>query len=192
MPKGHPQLQLAILIGLVALTLVSRAAIGPAAATDPSPSGPLVDEVRRATRPFHDAAAARAAGYAPFLGCVSGPQHGAMGIHLVNETLVGDGLLDVQRPEALMYEARDGRLRFVGVEYIVLADAWNARNATPPTLMGQTFHHTTSPNRYGIPAFYSLHVWAWKANPHGAFVDWNPVVSCEQYTDALAAGHGAH
>jgi hypothetical protein len=45
--------------------------------------------------------------------------------------------------------------------------------------MGQTFHFNSSPNRYGIPAFYALHVWAWKHNPHGMFVDWNPKVSCE-------------
>ena len=44
--------------------------------------------------------------------------------------------------------------------------------------------------RDGIPAFYALHVWAWKQNPHGAFVDWNPNVSCEHYTDALAASAG--
>jgi hypothetical protein len=49
--------------------------------------------------------------------------------------------------------------------------------------MGQTFHFTPSPNRYGIPAFYALHVWAWKHNPHGMFVDWNPKVSCEDFTD---------
>jgi hypothetical protein len=27
--------------------------------------------------------------------------------------------------------------------------------------------------------FYELHVWAWQHNPHGAFVDWNTLVSCE-------------
>jgi hypothetical protein len=37
----------------------------------------------------------------------------------------------------------------------------------------------TSPNRCGLPPFYELHVWAWRANPHGAFVDWNTRVSCE-------------
>jgi len=35
-----------------------------------------------------------------------------------------------------------------------------------------------------LPAFYSLHVWAWKENPFGAFVNWHPNVSCE----AFAAG----
>lgn len=36
-----------------------------------------------------------------------------------------------------------------------------------------------SPNRYGLPAHYELHVWAWRDNPNGAFVDWNNRVTCE-------------
>lgn len=39
----------------------------------------------------------------------------------------------------------------------------------------------SSPNRYGIPVFYELHVWAWKANPVGTFADWNPRVPCDDY-----------
>ena len=175
----------AVSIALALLSLFARAdAAGPGAGAT------LLEEVRKATRAFHDVAAARAAGYAPFLGCVSGPQAGAMGIHFANGDLVNDGALDVQRPEALMYEAKGGQLRFLGVEYIVLAEAWNARHPSPPTLMGQSFHYTGSPNRYGIPAFYALHVWAWQANPHGTFVDWNPKVSCDDYTDAVAAQAG--
>jgi hypothetical protein len=39
-----------------------------------------------------------------------------------------------------------------------------------------------SPNRFGLPAFYSLHVWAWKDNnPSGTFVNWSPKVSCDAY-----------
>jgi hypothetical protein len=143
--------------------------------------GPLVDAVRRATEPFALVSAAKTAGYAQFLGCVSGPQEGAMGVHYVNGDLVGDGVLDPARPEALMYEPRNGRLRLVGVEFIVLAQTWDAQHATPPVLMGHVLHYTGSPNRYGIPAFYSLHVWAWKDNANGAFADWNPDVSCAQF-----------
>jgi hypothetical protein len=51
--------------------------------------------------------------------------------------------------------------------------------------MGQLFHYGASPNRYGIPAYYALHVWAWKANPHGVFMDWNPEVSCEEHRVSL-------
>jgi hypothetical protein len=50
-------------------------------------------------------------------------------------------------------------------------------------LFGQTFHLVGSPNRYGIPAFYELHVWAWKYNPSGMFYEWNPRVSCTPRDD---------
>ena len=61
------------------------------------------------------------------------------------------------------------------------ADAWNKKNSGPPQLMGQLFHLFDAPNRFGLPAFYTLHVWAWKDNPKGAFVNWHPRVSCEQF-----------
>jgi hypothetical protein len=149
------------------------------------PDAGLVREVRRATRAFvDDPESAEAAGYAPFLGCVSGGgEAGAMGLHYVNFGLVGDGKLDPAQPEALVYEKRNGRLRLVAVEYIVDVDAWHKHDQLPPALMGQVFTYNSSPNRYGIPApFYALHVWAWRENPHGTFVDWNPVVSCEGFT----------
>jgi hypothetical protein len=48
-------------------------------------------------------------------------------------------------------------------------------------LMGQLFNYVGSPNRYGLPAFYELHVWAWQSNPDGVFADFNPQVSCTYY-----------
>ncbi|HEY2153356.1 MAG TPA: hypothetical protein VGH34_21295 [Vicinamibacterales bacterium] len=143
------------------------------------PAVALVDRVREATRPFQDVQQALLAGYKPFLGCVSGAQDGAMGVHYVNSALVADGELDVNHPEALLYETRNGAFRLVGAEYIVMFDAWHARHAEPPVLEGQVFHYEASPNRFGLPAFYELHVWAWRANPRGAFVDWNARVSCK-------------
>jgi len=169
-----------VLIGLAVIALVSCSSAH--MATHGDGNAPLAQEVRRATERYQDVTAATAAGYALFLGCVSSPQGGAMGIHYVNGDLVGDGKLDVARPEALMYEPRGGKMELVGVEYIVIAASWDAANKTPPTLMGQLFHFNPSPNRYGIPAFYALHVWAWKPNPHGVFVDWNPRVSCADHT----------
>jgi hypothetical protein len=139
----------------------------------------LVQLVRDATKQFADVNAATAAGYQPFLGCVSGPDHGAMGFHYVNGALVGDGLLDASRPEVLIYEASGSALQLVGVEFVVLADAWLATHNTPPVLEGQSFQFVGSPNRYGLPAHFELHVWAWRNNPNGAFVDWNNKVSCE-------------
>jgi hypothetical protein len=139
----------------------------------------LVQIVRDATRQFIDVNAATAVGYGPFLGCVSGPDHGAMGVHYVNGALVGDGTIDATKPEALIYEPSGDRLRLVGVEFIVDANTWLAHHDAPPVLEGQTFQFVDSPNRYALPAFFELHVWAWRNNPNGAFVDWNTRVTCE-------------
>jgi hypothetical protein len=143
--------------------------------------GPLARAVRQSTEPLMDVQAAIAAGYELSGGCVSGPEEGAMGVHYVNPALVGDGVLDADRPEALVYEPRNRRLQLVAVEYIVLAEQWNAANAHPPVLEGQHFHLVSAPNRAGLPPYYELHVWAWKRNPHGTFADWNPRVSCDAY-----------
>jgi hypothetical protein len=143
----------------------------------------LVHIVREATRPFLDVNATGDAGYGPFLGCVTGPDHGAMGIHYVNLGLVGDGEIDASHPEALIYEPRGKLRRLVGVEFIVDAATWlAAHDNAPPVLEGQVFNLVNSPNRYNLPAFFELHVWAWRDNPQGAFVDWNNNVSCEGQT----------
>jgi hypothetical protein len=142
----------------------------------------LVQTVRAAAAAYSDVEQAKAAGYGMFLGCVSGSQEGAMGVHFPNGELVGDGLLDATKPEVLVYEVKNGRYSLVAVEFLVIAEAWDANNDSPPVLMGQTFHYAGSPNRYGLPAFYELHVWAWKTNPNGVFADWNPNVTCDSFS----------
>jgi hypothetical protein len=139
----------------------------------------LVETVRHATVQFTDVNAATAAGYQSLFGCVSGPDQGAMGVHYINLALYADGTLDATRPEALIYEPSNGGLTLVGVEYIVDAATWLAHNSSPPMLEGQAFQLVNSPNRYGLPSFFELHVWAWRESPNGAFVDWNTRVSCE-------------
>lgn len=157
-----------------------------AEAPEPSVTGasewnaPLAETIRQATRPFRDLEVAKAAGYGLLHGCVSG-LGGAMGVHYANGDLVGDPALDPTQPEVLMYEWRDGHPRLVGVEFVVIAEAWHTENAAPPVLEGQLFAYTGAPNRYGIPPFYSLHVWAWRPNPAGLFADWNRRVSCAGY-----------
>lgn len=163
-------------------------ATGASAGDDPLPAhaghdraapARLVQLVRDATRRFLDVNAATGANYQPFLGCVSGPDRGAMGVHYVNGDLVADGKIDVTQPEALIYEAEGGLMRLVGVEFIVDAAAWMASHTSPPVLEGQTFQFVNSPNRFGLAAYFELHVWAWRDSPNGAFVDWNTNVSCE-------------
>ena len=115
-----------------------------------------------------------------------------MGVHYANGKLAGDGMLDAATPEALLYEPKDGRLQLVGVEYVVIAEDWHASHAAPPVLMGQLFNYVSAPNRYGLPAFYELHVWAWKHNPAGLFADWNPRVSCEDFVAEGSMPEGHH
>src|SRR5262249_20271259 len=157
-----------------ALSLAAVTSVALASATSPKPPTTLAETVRRATAQFKDVQKAEHAGYALLHGCVNGPQDGAMGIHFANGDLVGDGALDAAHPEALLYEPKDGKLQLTAVEYVVIADAWNAKHQAPPVLMGQLFNYVGAPNRYGLPAFYELHVWAWKSNPSGMFADWNP------------------
>lgn len=121
--------------------------------------GPLVRVVREATERFRDVKVAEAEGYALKFGCVSGAEYGAMGLHYVNFPLVLDGVLDPTRPEIVVYEPLpDGRVRLIGADYLVLAGDWHATNPAPPELMGQLLHLFESPNRFGLPTFYTLHV----------------------------------
>jgi hypothetical protein len=147
-------------------------------------AGPLPQAVRQATERFRDVNNAIGAGYVQFQGCVSGPEEGAMGVHYSNFALFDDRL-EVDQPEVLVYEPRNGRLHLVAAEYVTPADAWNPGrdDFDKPTLMGHLYHFAPGPNRYGPGAFYELHVWAWKENPRGAFADWNPLVSCAEWKD---------
>jgi hypothetical protein len=141
----------------------------------------LPGAVRRATQRFLDVRDAIAAGYQQFQGCVSGQDEGAMGVHYVKFDLF-DAELDVDEPEALVYEPKNGRLRLVAAEYITPAAAWEPANpGVQPTLGGHLFHFAPGPNRYGPDSFYELHVWASKSNPRGTFADWNPNVSCADW-----------
>lgn len=177
--------------GSLLVTLVSAAAFvtPPAQAGDHAgpgrhqkPTGELVEVVREATRRFRDVRIAEAEGYQLHFGCVSSPDRGAMGLHYVNMGLVGDGVLQADQPEIIIYEPLpNGRLRLIGADYLVLTETWHANNAGPPELMGQLLHLFQSPNRFGLPDFYTLHVWAWKQNPFGTYVNWHPDVSCEAF-----------
>jgi len=142
----------------------------------------LVQIVREATGPFQSPERLPR-GFNLMFGCVSGGEFGAMGLHYVNLALVGDGLIEPSTPEIVLYEPTpDGGKVLTGADYLVLAADWDAKHPNdPPQLAGQLFHFFESPNRFGLPAFYTLHVWAWKDNPNGTFTNWNPTVSCDGF-----------
>lgn len=172
--------RLLIVVLPLLVPLIDKAAEPPGHANAASP---LIEKVRTATARYRDLNAALADGFVQGTPCVSGPNSGAMGVHFVLPDRIGSGLLSADQPQALIYEPMSaGRLRFVGVEFIVLADVWAGLHpgGGPPVLDGHLLNYVSTPNRYGLPAFYELHVWAWEQNPVGSFADWNTHVTCEQ------------
>lgn len=143
----------------LAMSLVAASA---AAAT----AGAALDEVRTATARYHSVTQAERAGYVEFLDCFDSAA-GGMGQHYVNVDAL-DGVVDPLAPESLVYEIVDGRLKLVGVEYIVPGGFVDPSN--PPELFGEHFHENTA---LGV---WVLHAWLWKANPDGVFADFNPNV----------------
>jgi hypothetical protein len=140
------------------------------------------DGAKSSTAAFHDLDQAKAAGYSvrvvdlAGISCIAQPGQGAMGVHMLNPALL-DSTVDADHPELLVYEPRnDGTLKLVALEYLVLKDAW--KGASKPSLFGKDFDETPAGNRYGLPAFYSLHAWIWKPNPSGILYAWNPRVDC--------------
>ncbi len=141
--------------------------------------------VRNATADFRDFAASQAAGFTTLVArqdngvsCIANGSAGAMGQHYANLDRVGDGLIQQQRPEVLLYEPQaNGSKVLVGVEYVVIASQWLEKHDSPPVLFNTEFDLITA-NPFGLPPFYALHAWAWETNPDGAFSGWNRNVSC--------------
>jgi hypothetical protein len=170
------------------LALVSMLAGGAAtlAASDGNRASDknLVDVVQRATERYRDPNEAIRGGWLSADSCVTGPEEGAMGVHFIKGGILFDGAINPQEPEALIYEVDGSRARLVGVEYIVIAKQWHEHNPGPPVILGQQAHLVGAPNRYGLDPFYELHVWAWRQNVKGTFVDWNPAVTCDGFEPA--------
>ncbi len=192
---------------LVSATLLASLAVSTVSAAAPihgnghGPGhGPELDRelaaVRAATQRFQDPNEAVKAGYglppapAPLHECISSfDDTGAMGFHYINGNLL-DTTVDALQPEALVYAPdSDGKLHLVALEYVVFQAPWIAEHGTKkmPSLFHQMFMSTGEPNRFAIPAFFSLHLWLYQDNPAGLFEPFNPNVSC----GAAAQGAGA-
>ena len=147
----------------------------------------LVKIVRQVTDRYHSVAVAEGDGYHLLFGCVSDEDSGAMGLHYVNLGLYAhadgtfDDEVDPYRPEIILYEPTPSGPKLSGADYIVDAATWNETHQQAPELDGQIFHFFDAPNRFGLPPFYTLHVWAWKDSPTGTFVNWNKNVRCDAH-----------
>jgi hypothetical protein len=149
--------------------------------------GDSTSDVTGATAKYYKLTVAQKAGYGLLkdkqgITCIamdSMPGMGAMGVHYAKGALVGDGKIDANTPEALVYAPTGKKLSLAAVEYVVIKSAWDAKHPSAPVLFGHRFNFTPAGNRFGLPAYYSLHVWLFKHNPAGEFTMWNPEVHCK-------------
>ncbi len=148
----------------------------------------LVKIVKRVTNKYQYVGNAENDGFQLLFGCVSDEYSGAMGLHYVKldrympSPGVFDAEINAEEPEILLYEPTPYGPRLTGADYLIDAATWNKTHAHAPELNGQIFHFFDAPNRFGLPAFYTLHVWAWKDSPTGTFVNWHADVRCDAHS----------
>lgn len=129
--------------------------------------------LRRATARYHRVEAAVEDGFVQAMPCADPPGPGAIGIPYVKLDRF-DTIINLEKPEVLFYEPqKNGRLRLVGAEPVVLIEEWDKTHDEPPSLFGQEFHRNEDAGLYG------LHMWVWLHNPEGVFAFTHPKVSCE-------------
>lgn len=131
---------------------------------------------RQATEQYHDVGVAEADGYVSTDHCVEGPA-GGMGVHYVNHGLFADGVVDLERPDVLLYVPQGGRMKLVAVEYVAIdGDQDPTTDDDRPSLFGQAFHGPFA--EPDAPVVFTLHAWLWQANPAGILAEWNPSIRC--------------
>ena len=117
-----------------------------------SKTSALITIVRESTERFENVHVAEKGGYVLQFGCASG---------------LGPG-------------PNRGK-RLIGADFVVIADARDRQKQYLLEPIAQLVRYLGFPNRFDLPAFYTLHVWAGKDNPHDALVNWRPNVSCELF-----------
>lgn len=139
-----------------------------------------LESIRAATATYQSEAAALNAGFAVATPCVSAGPLGGMGYHYLNPDRLGDGVIDPSRPELLLYEPRaNGSVEFIGVEFMVDADVWDATHSAAPVMMDRSFDEHRGSERHGLDFdHYELHVWSVRDNPFGLTAPFNPRVTC--------------
>ena len=195
----HPRIPIAFTLAAILLACEDQpAALAPEGgaasrvpATISASIASQIAQLRRLVAPFHDFQTASDAGWsAPITPCLvaadlpSQPGSGAMGLHFGNPAYIQDGgVVNLLQPELLLYEPeKNGKLRFVGVEYIVPFTDHSATEPAP-TLLGHEFAQVPE---FGV---WGLHIYIGRHNPSGTFAPWNPRVSCANAGAQAAAGH---
>ena len=184
-----PKIVAALVLVLALAPRVSQAqaqqAGAPAAAAKLSPE---LASARDALAKYADPLVAVRDGYFSTVACVDFPHGGkdgpvdyppgAMGIHFLNPAHVGPQL-DPAKPQVLLYEQVDGKLKLTGAEWFMPTQVAGDK---APVIFGQTLAGPMDGHEPIMPAalrHYDLHVWFWKDNPRGMFTSTNAAVKCD-------------
>ena len=167
-----------------------------------SVSAQTLDDLRQLTAPFHDTAAAGAAGYqlfkAPPLsaadGCISSVRQGGMGYHYTRGNNLDDDAVSLLDPEFLVYAPKNGprkdgeaRTRLAAFDYFIpYSPKWPGPD-DPTFKRAPTLHDFPTMSALPDLAFapsrfngWMFHIWLWENNPDGMFANWNTSVPlCE-------------
>jgi hypothetical protein len=103
---------------------------------------------------------------------------GAMGVHFLNTANIGPAL-DPAKPQVLIYEPVNGKLKLVAAEWLMPVAVAGDK---APSVLGQTLVGPMAGHEPIMPAelrHYDLHVWLWKNNPKGVFTSTNAAVKCD-------------
>ena len=184
-----PKIVVALVLALALAPRVSQAqakqAGAPASAATLSPE---LMSARDALAKYADPLVAVRDGYFSTVACVDFPNGGkdgpidyppgAMGIHFLNPANVGPQL-DPTKPQVLLYEQVDGKLKLTGAEWFMPIAVAGGK---APAIFGQTLAGPMDGHEPIMPAalrHYDLHVWFWKDNPRGMFTSTNAAVKCD-------------
>lgn len=148
----------------------------------------VLDDLRRASAPWHDLDEAAADGYAANIGCIDERVAGVpladargMGYHFAGGAAFDDEV-DLVRPELLVYgrHPSSGKLKLGGFDYFIPASATYPApgdGGTPPRFEELLDLPFTWSAAFGG---WMLHIWPWWHNPDGMFDNFNPTVPvCE-------------
>lgn len=129
-----------------------------------------IETLRRVTDRYHNIEVAKRDSFVLLHSCETRLNDEPVGTVYVNMKRLTDGVINVEKPDALIYEPGPHGLKLVGVEFAIPFTLWT--KPQPPKFHGATFQRE---DEFGV---FALHAWVWRANPNGLFAEINPRVSC--------------
>jgi hypothetical protein len=130
-----------------------------------------IETLRRVTDRYHNIEVAKRDSFVLLHSCETRLNDEPVGTVYVNMKRLTDGVINVEKPDALIYEPGPKGLKLVGVEFAIPFSLWT--KPQPPKFHGATFQRE---DEFGV---FALHAWVWRENPDGLFAEINPRVTCE-------------